>query len=137
MVAWSLDLGGPNVLQESIVIRDVTGDGRDEMLTLGADFVACRDSRGQVLWRLDNFLNPTVVDIQDFAGDGSRGILVTTTRAGKVDTYIVNGRTGNATHLWLDDVPGSGNPRPGLSGVMNQQTFIRVILPVRPAEKLD
>jgi hypothetical protein len=35
--------------------------------------------------------------------------------------------------LWLDDVPGSGNPRPRLSGVMNQETFIRIILPVRKA----
>src|SRR5438046_732958 len=83
-VAWSLDLGGPHVPSESVVVRDVTGDGRDEFLTLTADAVACRDNRGQLLWKLDNFLNPTILDILDFAGDGSRGILLTTTRAGKV-----------------------------------------------------
>ena len=38
------------------------------------------------------------------------------------------------TLLWLDDVPGSGNPRPGLSGIMNQETYIRIILPVKPAQ---
>src|SRR4029078_2311734 len=28
-VAWSLELGGPHVPSESVVVRDVTGDGRD------------------------------------------------------------------------------------------------------------
>src|SRR5262245_17275937 len=57
-VAWSLDLGGPNVPSESVVVRDLTGDGRDEFLTLSMDSVACRDGRGRLLWKLDNFLNP-------------------------------------------------------------------------------
>ena len=43
-----------------------------------ADSVTCRDNRGQTLWKLDNFLNPTILDILDFAGDGSRGILLST-----------------------------------------------------------
>ncbi|MSR57099.1 MAG: hypothetical protein EXS05_05445 [Planctomycetaceae bacterium] len=122
VVAWALDLGGPHVPLESIVVRDVTGDGLDEFLTLSADSVACRDNRGRLLWRLDNFLNPTIIDILDFAGDGSRGILATTSRAGKVDTYIVNGRTGKATHLWLDENNFGGHTRvgrllPGVAGV--------------------
>ena len=121
-MAWSLDLGGPHVPSESVVVRDVTGDGRDEFLTLAADSVTCRDSRGQLLWKLDNFLNPTILDVLDFAGDGSRGILLTTTRAGKVDTYMVSGRTGKATHLWLDENNFGGHTRigkllPGVAGV--------------------
>src|SRR5262245_29805734 len=101
-LAWSLDLGGPHLPSESVVVRDVTGDGQDEFWSLRADSIACRDSRGRLLWKQDNFLNPTIIEIHDFAGDGSRGILLTTTRAGKVDTYLVNGRTGKAHHLWLD-----------------------------------
>src|SRR5438105_4861613 len=122
-VAWSLDLGGPHVPAESILVRDVTGDGRDEFLILSADSVACRDSRGRLLWKLDNFLNPTLSDILDFAGDGSRGILLTTTRAGKVDTYLVNGLTGKANHLWLDENNFGGHTRVGklLSGVQGVQ----------------
>jgi hypothetical protein len=112
-VAWSVDLGGPNVPQESVFVRDVTGDGRDDFLTVSADKVVCRDNRGRLLWKLDNFLNVTVVDVQNFAGDGSRGILLTTTRAGKVDTYMVNGRTGRATHLWLDENNFGGHTRIG------------------------
>ena len=98
-VVWSVDLGGPHVPVESVVVRDVTGDGQDEFLTLSADTASCRNSRGKMLWTLDNFLHPSIVDVRDFAGDGSRGSLLTTTRAGKVDTYMVNGRTGNATRL--------------------------------------
>ncbi|HZZ80382.1 MAG TPA: hypothetical protein VFE62_17900 [Gemmataceae bacterium] len=39
------------------------------------------------------------------------------------------------TRLWLGDLPNSGRPRPGLDGILNQDTFIRVILPVRPADE--
>jgi hypothetical protein len=121
-VAWSLDLGGPRVPSESVVVRDVTGDGRDQFLTLAADSVTCRDNRGRLLWKLDNFLNPSILDVLDFAGDGSRGILLTTTRAGKVDTYMVSGRTGKAAHLWLDENNFGGHTRvgkllPGVDGV--------------------
>jgi outer membrane protein assembly factor BamB len=121
-VAWSLDLGGPHVPSESVVVRDVTGDGRDEFLTLTTDSITCRDSRGRLLWKLDNFPNPTLLDTLDFAGDGSRGILLTTTRAGKVDTYLVSGRTGKAAHLWLDENNFGGHTRvgkllPGVAGL--------------------
>src|SRR5262245_52998031 len=122
-VAWSLELGGPNLPSESVAVRDVTGDGRDEFLTLAADSVTCRDGRGRLLWKLDNFLNPTILDVLDFAGDGSRGILLTTARAGKVDTYMVSGRTGQATHLWLDENHFGGHTRVGklLQGVAGGQ----------------
>jgi hypothetical protein len=121
-LAWSLDLGGPHVPAESVVVCDVTGDGRDEFLTLTADAVACRDNRGRLLWKLDNFLNPAVLDVLDFAGDGSRGLLLTTTRAGKVDTYMVSGPMGQAAHLWRDENNFGGHTRagrllPGVAGV--------------------
>src|SRR5437762_6840226 len=57
-VAWFLDLGGPNVPSESVIVGDVTGDGRDDFLTLSADSVSCRDMRGELLWTLDDVLNP-------------------------------------------------------------------------------
>jgi len=122
VVAWSLDLGGPHVPLETIVVRDVTGDGVDEFLALSANSIACRDNRGKLLWKLDNFLNPTIIDILDFAGDGSRGIFATTTRAGKIDSYMVNGRTGEAIHLWLNENNFGGHTRvgnllPGVAGV--------------------
>lgn len=40
-----------------------------------------------------------------------------------------------ATKLWLGDYPtsGSGRARPSLPGYLNQDTYIRVLLPLRPA----
>ncbi|HMF17572.1 MAG TPA: hypothetical protein VKE98_10220, partial [Gemmataceae bacterium] len=38
------------------------------------------------------------------------------------------------THIWLDDVPGAGKTRPSLAGTMNQDSYIRIILPVKPAQ---
>jgi hypothetical protein len=38
-----------------------------------------------------------------------------------------------ATKLWLGDLPESGRGRPTLAGTLHQDTFVRVILPVRPA----
>jgi hypothetical protein len=37
------------------------------------------------------------------------------------------------TKLWLGDLPGQGRPRPELPGFINQDTYVRVIVPVRPA----
>jgi hypothetical protein len=121
-LAWSIDLGGPKVPAERVVVRDVTGDGQDKFLTLSADTVTCRDSRGRSLWTLARFLNANIVDVRDFVGDGSRGILLTTFLAGKLDTYMVCGRTGKATHLWRDENNFGGQTRigqllPGLPGV--------------------
>src|SRR5262245_2838142 len=112
-VAWTIDLGGPKVPAESVVVRDVTGNGRDDFLTLSSDTVVCRDNRGRVHWKLDNFLNPSLVAVEDFAGDGSRGLLFTTTRAGKVDTWLIAGRTGQKMHLWLDENNFGGHTRIG------------------------
>src|SRR5262249_30107395 len=99
-VAWSVDLGGPHVPAEPALVRHGSGDGRDEILLLGDDAVECRDARGRRLWRLDGYPRPTVVDVRDYAGDGSRGILLTTARGGRVETFLVDGRSGRSTSLW-------------------------------------
>jgi len=112
-VAWSLDLGGPRVPSESVLIRDVTGDGRDEILILGRDAVDCRDARGRRLWTLAGYPNPSVVDIRDYAGDGSRGILLSTTVGGRVETFMVDGRSGRSTLLWKDENNFGGHTRFG------------------------
>lgn len=98
-VAWSLDLGGPNISSEQIQLRDVTGDGRDEILILGPESITCRAARGQILWELKGYPTPVILDVRDFAGDGSRGILMTTYLAGKIETFMVSGNTGKAISL--------------------------------------
>jgi hypothetical protein len=39
------------------------------------------------------------------------------------------------TKLWLGDLPDPTRSRPDIAGQMNQDTFVRVILPVRPADQ--
>jgi len=112
-VVWSLELGGPTLPAETLLVRDLTGSGSDDFLTISADTLTCRDARGQLRWRLENMLNVSIQHILDFAGDGSRGILLTTNRAGRVDMFMVDGRTGKATHLWLDQNNFGGHTRVG------------------------
>jgi hypothetical protein len=122
-VTWSVDLGGPRVPSETVLVRDATGDGRDEILVLADDAVECRDARGRRLWRLDGYPRPAVVDVRDYAGDGSRGILLTTTRGGRVETFMVDGRSGHSTALWADENNFGGHTRFGklLAGVPGAQ----------------
>ncbi|MBM4003660.1 MAG: hypothetical protein FJ295_10290 [Planctomycetes bacterium] len=112
-VVWSLELGGPKLTAETVLVRDVTGSGSEDFLTISADTLTCRDARGLVRWRLENMLNVSIQQILDFAGDGSRGILLTTSRAGRVDQFMIDGRTGKATHLWLDQNNFGGHTRVG------------------------
>ena len=122
-VAWSVDLGGPRVPSETVLVRDVTGDGRDEILILGGDSVECRDASGRRLWMLEGYPKPSVVDVRDYAGDGSRGILLSTTRGGRVEVFMVDGRSGRSIPLWMDENNFGGHTRFGklLTGVIGAQ----------------
>jgi hypothetical protein len=40
----------------------------------------------------------------------------------------------SATRLWLGELPASKKPRPPLAGLLLQETYVRVFLPVAPAE---
>ena len=130
-VAWSVDLGGPRVPSETVLVRDVTGDGRDEILILGGDSVECRDASGRRLWMLEGYPKPSVVDIRDYAGDGSRGLLLSTTRGGRVEVFMVDGRSGRSIPLWMDENNFGGHTRFGklLTGVAGRKS------PAPPAGK--
>jgi hypothetical protein len=112
-VGWSVDLGGPRLPSETLLIRDVTGDGRDEILILGAASIECRDARGVRLWVRGGVPTPSVLDVRDYAGDGSRGILLSTARGGRVAVFMMDGRTGGAVSLWVDQNNFGGHTRFG------------------------
>ncbi len=38
------------------------------------------------------------------------------------------------SRLWLGDVPAAGQPRPALQGKLAQETYVRMIIPVRTSE---
>jgi hypothetical protein len=122
-VAWSLDLGGPKVPAEQIYVGDLDGDGRDEFLTLGQNEIICRDARGGERWKLEGYPRPEVLDLRDYAGDGSRGLLLKTSVGGRTETWMVDGRTGKALSLWQDENNFGGTLRFGslLTGVRGTQ----------------
>jgi hypothetical protein len=41
------------------------------------------------------------------------------------------------TRLWLGELPGTGASRPRLDGMLNQETYVRVFIPVPPAPAKD
>jgi outer membrane protein assembly factor BamB len=122
-VAWSIDLGGPRIPAETALIRDVTGDGQGDILILGNETVECRQATGQKMWKLEGYSKPSVADIRDYAGDGSPGIVLTTTVGGRVETFMIDGRSGRAIHLWKDENNFGGHTRYGklLAGVAGAQ----------------
>jgi hypothetical protein len=54
--------------------------------------------------------------------------------AGAAEAVTSDAERPLATKLWLGDTPAPGKSRPTLNGHLNQDTYIRVILPVRPAD---
>jgi hypothetical protein len=52
---------------------------------------------------------------------------------GNAETLTADTSQPLATKLWLDKLPESGQGRPNLVGTLHQDTFVRMILPVRPA----
>ncbi len=54
-------------------------------------------------------------------------------RTGPAQNIIADPGAPLPTLLWLGDLPESGRERPGLAGTMNQDTVVRILLPVRPA----
>ena len=108
-------------------MRDVTGDGRDEILILGGDSVECRDGAAvPALECSKGIRNLRSLDLRDYAGDGSRGILSTTTR--RPGRGLHGGRPyGRSIPLWMDENNFGGHTRfgkllPGVAGAQVAST---------------
>jgi len=54
-------------------------------------------------------------------------------RVGAAEDLTADATRPLPTKLWLGELPMSGKPRPALSGYLHQETYVRVLLPVRPA----
>jgi hypothetical protein len=55
--------------------------------------------------------------------------------SGPAETITNDSQLPLPTKLWLGDIPEPGRARPNLVGQLNQDTYVRVILPLRPAEE--
>src|SRR5262249_4610441 len=51
---------------------------------------------------------------------------------GPADPLLRDNDARLASHLWLGELPSSGNPRPYLPGQLTHETYVRVFIPVRP-----
>ncbi len=120
---WTVDLGGPSVAAEQVRLEDVNGDGQDELLRILPDRLICQDVQGRRLWETDGLSDPVVRDIRDFAGDGTRGLLLTSDTGTEKQIYIVSGKTGKKSLLYAMRNVFGGGERIGhiLPGVTGQQ----------------
>ncbi len=55
--------------------------------------------------------------------------------AGPAEPILTDPQGPSATTLWLKNLPASGKPRVPVPGTLRQETFVRVIIPIRPAAK--
>ena len=120
-ILWSVDLGGASVAAEQVRLEDINGDGKDELLRILPDRLICQDVRGRKLWETDSLSHPVVRDIRDFAGDGTRGLLLTANTGTESQIYIVSGKTGKKSLLYttrnvFGGVERIGHILPGVAG---------------------
>jgi hypothetical protein len=120
---WSVDLGGPLASAERVRFEDINGDGQNELLRILPDRLICQDVRGRKLWEADGLTQSNVRDIRDFAGDGTRGLLVASDTGTEVQIYMVNGKSGKKSLLYTTRNQFGGGERIGqiLPAVKGQQ----------------
>lgn len=97
---WSYDLGGTQTSTEEAQLVDVDGDGHDELLRVLADRLICQTVDGRQLWESRQFAHPQVIQMRDFAGDGTLGLLIASSSGVAHDRYLVNGVSGRSTLLY-------------------------------------
>ncbi|MEO2034037.1 MAG: VCBS repeat-containing protein [Planctomycetaceae bacterium] len=97
---WTYDLGGSRANTEEAQLIDVHGDGRDELLRVLHDRIICQSVEGDRLWETQQLAAPQVIQIRDFAGDGSRGLLVASSTGVAHHRYMISGTTGKASLLY-------------------------------------
>lgn len=99
-VLWTADLGGRSRPAENVRLEDFNGDGHDELLRILPDRLICQDVRGRKLWETDGLDNPVVREIRDFAGDGTRGLLISADTGTEAQIFLVSGKTGKKSLLY-------------------------------------
>ena len=97
---WSCDLGGATRNVEQVRLVDLNGDGHEELLRVLGDQLICQTVQGQRLWESESLPQLQLVLIRDFAGDGTRGLLVSSSDGVEHRRYLISGVSGKATFLY-------------------------------------
>jgi hypothetical protein len=122
-IRWSVDLGGEMVNTEQAQLVDLNGDGQEEVLRTLADRLICQTIQGERIWETESLPQPRVTHIRDFAGDGTRGLLVSASSGVEHHRYMVSGVTGQAVLLYTNRNVFGGYERHGeiLAGAIGEQ----------------
>ena len=97
---WTANLGGQRQNTERVQMLDVNGDGHKELLRVLADRLICQTISGRKIWATQKLPKLRIIQIRDFAGDGSRGIFVVASTGVDYRRYMVSGKTGRVTLLF-------------------------------------
>ena len=97
---WGYDLGGVTQHVEQVRLLDLNGDGREELLRVLEDRLICQSVEGERLWESEPLPDPQLVMLRDFAGDGTRGLLLASSNGVEHRRYMLSGVTGKATFLY-------------------------------------
>jgi hypothetical protein len=92
------------------------------------------NQRNQALHRLDMSWRLQEEQVKITAA-GIREIIVygrLAPAAGSIEEVVQ--QHPSASLLWLGEIPGPGKTRPSLAGALVQDTYVRIIIPVRPGE---
>ena len=99
-VLWSVDLGGRQTTVEQIQFSDLDGDGVEELLRVGPNYIACELLLGQEQWRIDDLPNPKITGIYDFNRQERQAILVESNDFRQTRSMMIDGHSGQAFELY-------------------------------------
>ena len=99
-VLWSIDLGGRQTTAEQIQFSDLDGDGVEELLRVGPNYIACESLLGQEQWRIEDLPNPKITGIYDFNRQNRWAILAESNDFRQTRSMVIDGHSGQAFELY-------------------------------------
>mgnify|MGYP001193156976 CR=1 FL=1 len=99
-VAWRHDLHANQVPVQTPYFADYDGDQMHEVLIRTRNSLTLLDADGSVMWEKTGLSRPGIVYREDFAGNGSLGIVITTSDLVTATYWIIDSVTGTMTELF-------------------------------------
>ena len=99
-VLWTVDLGGRQTTAEQIQFSDLDGDGVEELLRVGPNYIACELLLGQEQWRIEDLPNPKITGIYDFNQQDRRAILAESNDFRQTRSMVIDGHSGQVFELY-------------------------------------
>ena len=130
---WLQDIGSDNRVVAGKTIQDPTRIVKQILIHEAKDVAGTVPNHGfrplDLSWRFEDAKNKVAV-----AGEIREAVLVARVafRNASLEAATTDDAQPLPTKLWLGDLPAPEKTRPPLQGQIYQDTFVRVLLPVRP-----